>query len=290
MTDKNEIYLTIEIKKDDVGNQIYFLEDDFNQEPDYENLSADKEPSIGHFKELSDSNTELFINDKSNQFSKYFIPEKEGIYEIKLSLKKLLESCEYMFYKCKNLIKANLSNLDTSNVKSMEKMFLDCSNLKEVDLSNLNNINLTSMSYMFSGCTNLETINFSNFTTYKVKTMDHTFQFCKNLKKIDIEFNIESVQNMNQMFLECNNIESISLPWNQGESIYTMDEMFYNCKKLKNITMPRYNKDNVENLQLFKGCESLEKISINSGIEKIMKQNPKLKKKFCYKKTFCHIF
>ena len=51
-----------------------------------------------------------------------------------------METCEYMFYKCKNLIKANLSNLNTSNVKSMEKMFQDCSNLKEVDLSNLNNI------------------------------------------------------------------------------------------------------------------------------------------------------
>ena len=97
--------LTVEIKKDDVDKHIYFLEDDFNQEPDYEKQLTDKDPSIGHFKELSDSNTELFINDQSTQFSKYFIHEKEGIYEIKLNIKKLMETCEYMFYKCKNLLK-----------------------------------------------------------------------------------------------------------------------------------------------------------------------------------------
>ena len=279
MIDKYEIHLTVEIKKDDVGNHIYFLEDDFNQEPNYEKQLTDEAPSIGHFKELSDSNAELFINDKSTQFSKYFIPEKEGIYEIKLNIKKLMESCEYMFYNCKNLIKANLSNLNTSNVKSMEKMFQNCSNLKEVDLSNLNNINLTSMSYMFSGCTNLETINFSNFTTNKLAKMDHAFQFCKNLKDIDINFNIKNVNNMNQMFLECNNIEKIYFPWNQDTCLCTMDEMFYNCKNLKKICMPKFDEDKVENLQLFKGCESLESITANGKRAKIIKQNPSLKKK-----------
>ncbi len=94
------------------------------------------------------------------------------------------------------------------------------------------------------------------------------------------------------MFLECNNIESISFSRYQDySSLYTMDEMFYNCKKLKNIIMPRFDEDNIENLQLFKGCESLEKIELHSKHEKIMKQNPKLKKKFLYKKGgFCHIF
>ena len=76
LIDTYEIYLTVEIKKDDVGKHIYFLEDDYNQEPDYEKQSTDKEPSIGHFMELNDSNAELFINEKSNHFSKYFVPEK----------------------------------------------------------------------------------------------------------------------------------------------------------------------------------------------------------------------
>ena len=201
-----------------------------------------------------------------------------------------MESCEYMFYNCKNLIKANLSNLNTSNVKSMEKMFQNCSNLKEVDLSNLNNINLTNMSYMFSGCTNLETINFSNFTTNKLAKMDHTFQFCKNLKYIDINFNIQYVNNMDQMFLDCNSIENISFPWNQNTCLYTMDEMFYNCKNLKKICLPRFDEEKVENLQLFKGCESLKSISVNNKHTKIIKQNPSLKKKFIYKKGGCLIF
>ena len=64
MIDNYEIHLTVEIQKDDIGKHIYFLEDDFNQEPDYEKQLTDKTPSIGHFKELSDSNAELFINDK----------------------------------------------------------------------------------------------------------------------------------------------------------------------------------------------------------------------------------
>ena len=292
MIDNYEIHLTVEIKKDDVGKNIYFLEDEFNEEPDYEKQLSDKVPTIGHFKELNDSNAEIFINEKSNKFSKYFIPEKEGIYQIKLNIKKIMENCEYMFYNCKNLITVNLSNLNTSNVKSMEKMFQNCSNLKEVDLSNLNNENLISMSYMFSGCTNLEKINFSNFTTNKVRTMDHTFQFCKNLKYIDFySFKTELVENTNQMFLGCSSIESMYLFYFKLSNIKSMDEMFYNCKNLKNLSLPVFDQDKIPNLQLFKGCESIEKIEIHtSKYKKIIKQNSSLKKKFIYKKSGCFIF
>ena len=94
---------------------------------------------------------------------------------------------------------------------------------------------------------------------------------------------------MNQMFLECNSIKNISFPRYQNASLYTMNEMFYNCKNLENICLPRFDEDKVENLQLFKGCESLKKISVGSQHTKIIKQNPSLKKKFSYKKD-CFTF
>ena len=38
-------------------------------------------------KELNDENTELYINGKLYKYKSYFIPEKEGIYDILLIIK-----------------------------------------------------------------------------------------------------------------------------------------------------------------------------------------------------------
>ena len=60
--------MIVKIENDDINKKIYFL-DNYN---DNNNL-----------KEINKSNTELYINDKKeNVFKKYFIPEKEGDYQL----------------------------------------------------------------------------------------------------------------------------------------------------------------------------------------------------------------
>ena len=48
--------------------------------------------------ELNDSNTKLFINNKECKFDKYFEPQKEGIYKIKIIFNFYMTNCNFMFY------------------------------------------------------------------------------------------------------------------------------------------------------------------------------------------------
>jgi serine/threonine protein kinase len=75
----NEISLTININEDDIGKKIYFLDN-----PEYidEYTIKDKHD---HLKEMNEENTELYINNFKYKFKKYFIPEKEGLYTIKIN-------------------------------------------------------------------------------------------------------------------------------------------------------------------------------------------------------------
>ena len=56
------------------------------------------------YKELNNINTELYINDIKKGYKKYFIPEKEGEYNIKLKFNINLTDCSYMFAGCEKII------------------------------------------------------------------------------------------------------------------------------------------------------------------------------------------
>ena len=72
----NEIDILIHIKESDINKEIYFLDNDeiFNKGNNSHN----------NLKELNELNTELYINDIKQKYKKYFIPDKKGIYRIKI--------------------------------------------------------------------------------------------------------------------------------------------------------------------------------------------------------------
>ena len=82
-------------------------------------------------------NTELFINNQKYEYQKYFIPQKEGVYDILLKFNINLTDCSFMFYGCKNIIKIDLSLFNSNKVKDMKNMFYGCSNL--IDINNVLN-------------------------------------------------------------------------------------------------------------------------------------------------------
>ena len=93
-------------------------------------------------KELNESNVELFINDKKYKYQKYFIPDKDGEYNILLKFNILIEDCSFMFYKCSNLINIDLSSFNTQNVTNMSMIFEECNNLKKVKIGKKFNENI----------------------------------------------------------------------------------------------------------------------------------------------------
>ena len=77
-----------------------------------------------------------------------------------------------MFNYCKNIKSLDLSNFDTSSVKTMQSMFQSCTNLESLNISSFNTENVYNMSYMFYGCKALTDIDFTNFSMKSVVSSD----------------------------------------------------------------------------------------------------------------------
>ena len=168
---KNEIILVIEIENKEKGQKIYFLD------------NTEKHDNLG---ELNENNVKIFINDEEYQYSKYFIPTKEGLYTIRLEFNIQMKNCSYMFYKCQNLKEADLSSFDTQNVADMSFMFSFCFNLTLLTLSNLNTRKVTNMIYMFYNCSNLIELNLCYFDMINNVNTYEMLSLSDQLKKIKI--------------------------------------------------------------------------------------------------------
>ena len=261
----NEILLTININKDDIGKQIYFLDnteykDDFGIKHKHYNLM-----------EMNEENTELYINDFKYKFKKYFIPEKEGLYTIKIILNFNIKNCRCMFKGCLNLESIDLSLFDTQNVMDMSEMFSSGkpsirSNLKMINLSSLDTKYVTSMNTMFLGCSSLQSIDLSSFNTKNVTDMFGMFFKCFNLKSIDLSsFDTKNVNDMSFMFCECYDLKSINLSSFDTKNVTDMQRMFYNCCNLESIDLSSFDTKNVTDMSnMFCECINLESINLSS--------------------------
>ena len=190
----NEIKLTIKIEKDDINKKIYFLDNTDSKEicvgfKENENSEYGFDPIIEEhhhdfLKELNELNTELYINDKKYKYEKYFIPDKEGEYNILLKFNILMTDCSFMFYECKNIINIDLSSFNTQNVTNMFCIFYECSNITNIDLSSFNTQNVKNMVSMFYGCSNITNIDLSSFNTQNVKDIKDMFSGCNKLSSV----------------------------------------------------------------------------------------------------------
>ena len=79
---KNEIIITLEIKNEDLNKNIYFLDNiDY-----FDDLVSKKNPENSLI-ELNKSNMKVSINNNIYDYSRYFKPEKEGKYKIRIRYK-----------------------------------------------------------------------------------------------------------------------------------------------------------------------------------------------------------
>ena len=180
----NEINMTVNVDKNDINKDIYFLDN-------YMDIFDKKE----HLNEL---NTKLYIDKKEYIYKKYFKFEKEGKYNIKIKFERNLKDCGYMFAGCKNIISIDLTNFKSENVENMEYMFYNCENLKNINLLSLKTINVNNMNFIFSRCNKIKNLDLSSFATKKNIKMNYIFE---NSKKL-IYFNFYSFKERNKNTLE----------------------------------------------------------------------------------------
>ncbi|MFV0396335.1 MAG: BspA family leucine-rich repeat surface protein [Coprobacillaceae bacterium] len=136
-----------------------------------------------------------------------------------------------------------LAKWNVSNVTLAPGVFSGCSSLKNVEpLKDWNLSNVTNISSMFYNCNNLESINaLSNWRLDNVTDLSWMFTNCTSLKNLNAlaSWNVTNVTNMQYMVARCTNLESIDLTsWNTSlGDIYTTNGLFIDCNNLQSITL-----------------------------------------------------
>ena len=256
---KNEILLILKIEKKELNKNIYFLNDSDGK--DYKNEEISN---------LTKDDCEIFINDKPVEFSRYFKPEKEGEYKIKINLKKNLKNCSSMFSNNDNIIKIDLSSFNTSEVTNIYYMFGRCHFLEEVNLSNCQTDKVVNMSYLFNKCSTLKKIIFpESFNTQNVENMSYMFNCCYDLEDIHFpkSFVTKKVKNMENMFSKCYKLEKLNLENFETNEVTNISYMFEKCYNLKDLLInpDKFKTDKVVKMgRMFNSCENLEKLNIKS--------------------------
>jgi len=162
------------------------------------------------------------------------------------------EYCGYLFDDFLNVKVFNFANFDTSRVTNMNSMFrgngTDATHDMSVEhiygLEHFNTSNVTDMGNMFEYCSNLYELNLSSFNTKKVKNMERMFSgwFHGNgvLKVVDASnFDLSSVEKMNDMFDFSSSIEEVRLGKNKATKLTTVEDMFQYTYKLKYVDVSK---------------------------------------------------
>ena len=94
----------------------------------------------------------------------------------------------YMFGSCTNLTSLDLSNWDTSKVKSMSNMFYNCTRLTDLNISNWNVGNLKYLNAMFYNCSSLTFLDLSGWRLNEGRScnMNSMFRNCSKLTTLDL--------------------------------------------------------------------------------------------------------
>ena len=149
-----------------------------------------------------------------------------------------VSSCSNMFEGLSNIIKIDLSNFDSSEVKSMYNMFHNCKSLISINFKNFNTSSVTNMGYIFDTCTSLTSIDLSSFKTSKVTDMQAMFDDCWSLISLDLSnFDTSNVKDMNFMFYMNRSLKYLNLNNFNTSLVSNMHNMFYNCYSLKYINL-----------------------------------------------------
>ena len=117
-----------------------------------------------------------------------------------------------MFSSCYEILALELSNFNTSKVKTMDSMFEACRALTSLNLLNFNTSKVIEMDFMFNGCSSISSLNLSSFSTSKVTDMHYMFNNCNKLTSLDLSnFDTALVNFMDNLFSYCSKLEYINL-------------------------------------------------------------------------------
>ena len=174
------------------------------------------------------------------------------------------------FYKMTNLVRADLSNLDTSNVSCMKDAFLGCESLVSIDLSNWNTSHVTDefgMTCMFAYCSSLESLDLSNWDMSNVTDISIMFAEDSSLRSLNLSgWDTSSVTDMLSMLNNCVSLVSIEgLSGWDTSNVWSLEQMFSGCSSLTSLDLSDWDTSKVTMMYgTFSGCSSLKSLNLSS--------------------------
>ena len=119
-----------------------------------------------------------------------------------------------------NLTKADLANLDVSNVYDMSNMFWNAAKLKEVDLTGWQTNSVRYFDSMFFGTKQLSDLKFTNLTSYPSATLADMFDG-SGIENLDLStWNVSNVTDFTYMFDNTKNLNVLNISgWKLNKTV-----------------------------------------------------------------------
>ena len=174
------------------------------------------------------------------------------------------KTMSYMFYKCTNLKKLDLTSFKTIQMTHLNNMFASCTNLKEIDLSSFVTKNVINMAHMFNKCSSISNLNVSNFDTSNVTVMLGMFEGTTSLEKLDLSnFNTSKVFRMGDMFRNCG-VTELDLSNFDTSNTTEMSSMFQSCSKLEKVDISSFDTSKVKSFHYMFSGTSIQELDLTN--------------------------
>ena len=210
----------------------------------------------------------FYFNDNDEEVKENYIPKKEKILKIRVSLSSQIKSFKGLFKDCACLKEIYFIKCNRKDITDLSEMFEGCTSLAKLDISRLITDNVTNMSWMFYNCKSILEINILNFNTSQVTDMTAMFKCCVLIKELNLEyFNTSKVTNMKGMFMKCESLEQLNLFNFDTSNVEDMRWMFEGCSSLRELNIYNFNTSKVNDMRwMFEGCSSLTNLDVSSPL------------------------
>ena len=143
----------------------------------------------------------LNIDNIDVENGKYNYTDNDTV-KLEIYFNSVLTSLDNMFEGCDQLIYVDLSELITRRIKTISHTFTNCKNLQKIDLSSLKDSIITSMDSLFEGCNNLVDIKgMEQLNTINLKNIQNMFVNCENLIFVNLSsFELEKIESNRKIF------------------------------------------------------------------------------------------
>ena len=99
-----------------------------------------------------------------------------------------------------------------------------------------------------------------------LESLENMFNNCENIESINFNvFNTNNITNMRNMFYGCNNLSELDLSSFNTNNVINMSYMFYGCEKISELDLSFFNTNKVTDMSnMFSDCKNLIKLDLSS--------------------------